>query len=210
MRVKRNSIIISGIIAAFILGSVSSVTLVEGSPASDAALIAALNEIRDAILGITPTQTVTVNSLVGPEGPVGPAGTSQAGSWAPNSSTDPNDTEFVKWDIEIINTDTSTFGFTAGADNIVIKQAGTYLVTASVESVNVVATEGVGWTLEKNSERICIVRYTAGGSLDHSSCTVVTEFAANDLLRLLDGSTTNNIFGDSAGDKTILSVVKLS
>ena len=70
----RNSIIISGIIAAFILGSVSSVTLAQGSPASDAALIAALNEIRDAILGITPTQTVTVQSLEGPIGPEGPAG----------------------------------------------------------------------------------------------------------------------------------------
>ena len=74
MGVRRNSIIISGIIAAFILGSVSSVTLIEGSPASDAALVAALNEIRDAILGITPTQTVTVQSLEGPEGPPGADG----------------------------------------------------------------------------------------------------------------------------------------
>jgi len=71
---SRNSIIISGIIAAFILGSVSSVTLIEASPTSDAALIAALNGIRDAILGITPTQTVTVQSLEGPEGPPGADG----------------------------------------------------------------------------------------------------------------------------------------
>jgi len=80
----RNSIIISGIIAAFVLGTVSSVTLVEGSPASDAALVAALNEIRDAILGITPTQTVTVQSLEGPEGPEGPPG--PAGATGPAGS----------------------------------------------------------------------------------------------------------------------------
>jgi len=81
---RNNSIIISGIIVAFILGSFSSVTLVEGSPASDAALIAALNGIRDAIFGITPTQTVTVESatpdiilqsIEGPQGIQGIPGT---------------------------------------------------------------------------------------------------------------------------------------
>ena len=70
---RNNTITIAAIIGAFILGT-GAISLVDASPASDTALIAALNEIRLAIVGITPTQTVTVQSLVGPEGPRGADG----------------------------------------------------------------------------------------------------------------------------------------
>jgi len=146
----------------------------------------------------------------GDQGDTGPAGTSQAGSWAPNSPTDPDGKEFVKWDIEKINTDTNTFGFKAGEDHIVIKQSGTYLVTASVFSDDLSPEESATWQLQKNGASICFVLFESGGAFDHNSCTVITIFDANDQLQLKDFNSSSNIFGDPSGDRTILSVQKLS
>ena len=69
------TITIAAIIGAFILGS-ATFSLVDASPASDAALITALGEIRDAILGINPTINVPPAEVqvVGVEGPQGPQG----------------------------------------------------------------------------------------------------------------------------------------
>ena len=63
MGLTRNSIIISGVIMAFIVGSITTGTMTSAQKDGQGGnlIIDALNNIADAINGITPTQTVTVH-----------------------------------------------------------------------------------------------------------------------------------------------------
>jgi len=72
------SIWVLAVVCAFAAGSIMTGAAVFADDDDDGggniAIVTALNEIRDAILGITPTQTVTVQSIEGPQGPQGPRG----------------------------------------------------------------------------------------------------------------------------------------
>jgi len=143
----------------------------------------------------------------GSTGPPGPPGADAAGpiagSWAPDSNTSPTARGFVIWDIEKINTDTDTFGFVSARNFIQIKQAGTYLVTATVLTFELSAGERSDWALRTfNSadilqENICVVTFFAGGRLDSSSCTAIVSFNANDRIKLEDFNNDNGIFGSA-------------
>ena len=91
MGLTRNSIIISGVIMAFIVGSITTGTMTSAQKDGQGGnlIIDALNNIADAINGITPTQTVTVQSLEGPEGPAGPQG--EQGPEGPAGSSGPEE-----------------------------------------------------------------------------------------------------------------------
>jgi len=64
------------VVLAFVAGSILTGTMASAQKdgVGDNLIVTALNNIADAINGITPTQTVTVQSLEGPEGPEGPEG----------------------------------------------------------------------------------------------------------------------------------------
>lgn len=140
-----------------------------------------------------------------PVGSTGPI----VGTWAPSSTR--TGTGPVIWNIQKINTDTNTFGFIGGADHILIKQSGTYLVTANVLTSSLSSGESGTWQLQKNSvTSICKVTFNAGGAFHHTNCTLITTFDANDKLQLKNSRSASNIHGDSSGLFTFLSVQKLS
>jgi len=131
-----------------------------------------------------------------------------AGTWAPNSSTSGSGP--VIWDIEKINTDTNTFGFTAGTSDILIKQSGTYLITVNVLTTNLSLGESSTWALQKNGVNICRATFNAGGTFAQHNCTLIISLAASDTIRLNDLNSANNIFGNISGIFTSLSIQKLS
>jgi len=142
------------------------------------------------------------------------------GKWSPNSPTSNTATEFVKFDFELINTDSSYFELTnPGDDHVKVLKSGYYRVTVNVDTIDgslgeethnrVVKSDSTDTT----SEVLCRNIYHMAGVEGHSSCSTINFFDANDKLRINDASSTNAILGGVTNQlqaSTFLTLEKLN
>ncbi len=139
------------------------------------------------------------------------------GQWDPDFPTLVTSTDFVEFDNQKINTDTTYYGWTAGNDHIVIKKAGLYLVTVNVLLENGAPGE-VGvvdvWrfnSAETSQDRICRLITAMAGFNGNIGCSTIHSFAANDRVKLEDDSTQTRIAGRDTSDyETFLNIQRLN
>jgi len=139
------------------------------------------------------------------------------GLWEPDGETsEAGFEEFVLFDSEKFGSNSVYFGFTAGNDHIVIKKAGTYLVTAKVLFSNGGTGDfGVAEVSRFNSadvfqNRICRMIEAMSGIQVDSECTVWHEFDVNDRIKIEDVHLSSSILGSPGVYNTFLSVQRLN
>ena len=142
------------------------------------------------------------------------------GKWSPNSPTSNTATEFVKFDFELINTESSYFELTnPGDDHVKVLKSGYYRVTVNIATIDGSAGEETHNRVIKtdsadmNGETLCRNIYHMAGEKGHSSCSTINFFDANDKLRISDLSSTNAILGGGTNQlqaSTFLTLEKLN